>query len=91
MKYILIRLIKLYQKTLSLVMGGDCRFYPTCSSYSIEAIEKHGSLKGSWLMIKRIGRCHPLNPGGIDPVPNITDSTKKQCDHIDHHNQKHSI
>ena len=90
MKLILISLIKFYQKTLSLVMGGDCRFYPTCSSYSIEAIEKHGSLKGSWLMIKRIGRCHPLNPGGLDPVPDVTSLTNTKCDHADH-NHKHSI
>jgi len=72
MQTILIALIKLYQKTLSLFIGGDCRFYPTCSSYSIEAIQKHGSLKGSWMMIKRISRCHPLNPGGIDNVPEPT-------------------
>ena len=69
MQAILIGLIKLYQKTLSMFIGGECRFYPTCSSYSIEAIRTHGSLKGSWLMIKRISRCHPLNPGGIDQVP----------------------
>lgn len=69
MQTLLIGLIKLYQKTLSLFIGGECRFYPTCSQYSIEAIEKHGSLKGSWMMIKRICRCHPLNPGGVDKVP----------------------
>ena len=72
MQIILISLIKLYQKTLSLLIGGECRFYPTCSSYSIEAIQKHGSLKGSMLMIKRILRCHPLDPGGIDKVPETT-------------------
>jgi len=69
MQTILIALIKLYQKTLSKLIGGACRFYPTCSSYAIEAIQTHGSLKGSWLMIKRIARCHPLNSGGIDKVP----------------------
>lgn len=71
MKVVLILLIKFYQKTLSVFLGGSCRFYPTCSSYSIEAIEKHGSLKGSWLMIKRIGKCQPLHPGGLDPVPAV--------------------
>lgn len=69
MQTILIGLVRLYQKTLSLFIGGECRFYPTCSSYSIEAIQKHGSFIGSWMTIKRILRCHPLNPGGIDHVP----------------------
>ncbi|MDH5433118.1 MAG: membrane protein insertion efficiency factor YidD [Gammaproteobacteria bacterium] len=69
MKKILIFLIKIYQKTLSLFFGADCRFYPTCSQYTIEAIEKHGSVKGGWLGVKRICRCHPLNSGGVDLVP----------------------
>ncbi len=69
MKFFLIQLIRLYQKTLSYFLGSNCRFYPTCSSYSIQAIEQHGSLKGVWLMLKRIVKCHPLHTGGIDPVP----------------------
>ncbi|MGB0494808.1 MAG: membrane protein insertion efficiency factor YidD [Kangiellaceae bacterium] len=69
MKLILINLIRVYQKTLSLFIGNSCRFYPTCSSYSIEAIEVHGSIKGIALTVSRISRCHPLNDGGIDPVP----------------------
>ena len=69
MKTILIGFIKIYQKTLSLLIGNGCRFYPTCSSYSIEAIETHGSAKGVALTISRICRCHPLNEGGFDPVP----------------------
>ena len=76
MQTILIFLVKLYQKTLSLFIGGECRFYPTCSSYSIDAIREHGSLKGSWLTIKRIIRCNPLHPGGVDFVPE-----SKQCQH----------
>ena len=71
MKFLLVHFIKLYQKTLSAFIGGSCRFYPTCSNYSIEAIETHGAVKGSWLMIKRIARCQPLYPGGIDPVPPV--------------------
>jgi len=68
-KKILIGFIKIYQKTLSLLIGNGCRFYPTCSSYSIEAIETYGCVKGVILTFRRIGRCHPLNDGGFDPVP----------------------
>ncbi|PCI70407.1 MAG: membrane protein insertion efficiency factor YidD [Gammaproteobacteria bacterium] len=73
MKAILIGFIKIYQKTLSLLIGNGCRFYPSCSSYSIEAIETHGSIKGITLTISRISRCHPLNEGGFDPVPKKDD------------------
>jgi putative membrane protein insertion efficiency factor len=68
-KIILIGVIKLYQWTIGPVIGETCRFYPSCSHYGVEALKKHGALKGSWLTIKRICRCHPWNPGGIDPVP----------------------
>ncbi|PIE45195.1 MAG: membrane protein insertion efficiency factor YidD [Gammaproteobacteria bacterium] len=71
MRHLLIALIKLYKLLLSPIMGNSCRFYPTCSSYGIEAIEKHGAIKGSYLTIKRIGRCHPLCEGGFDPVPEV--------------------
>lgn len=61
--------IRVYQKVLSPVMGGNCRFHPSCSHYGYEAIQVHGAAKGSWLAVKRIGRCHPFNEGGLDPVP----------------------
>lgn len=61
--------IRVYQIALSPYFGNQCRFYPTCSEYALEAIAKHGALKGSWLAIRRIGRCHPYHPGGHDPVP----------------------
>lgn len=65
----LILLVRLYQVTLGLAMGGHCRFHPTCSHYAIEALTVHGALKGSWLTIRRLSRCHPFSTGGYDPVP----------------------
>jgi len=62
-------LIRFYQKAVSPILGSSCRFTPTCSHYGYEAIEKYGVIRGGWLTIKRVGRCHPLTPGGYDPVP----------------------
>jgi len=62
-------MIKAYQLVLSPVIGPACRFYPSCSEYAIEAVSKYGTLKGGYLAARRILRCHPFNPGGIDPVP----------------------
>ena len=65
---LLIYLVRFYQKYISPFKGPTCRFYPTCSHYSIEAIKKYGSLKGIYLTIKRLLKCHPFNPGGYDPL-----------------------
>jgi len=69
MRLVLKFLIRMYQLTLSPMFGPRCRFYPSCSHYGMEAIDKHGALRGSWLTMKRIGRCHPFHEGGFDPVP----------------------
>jgi len=66
---VLIFPIRVYQRVLSPLLPNRCRFYPTCSHYAVEAIEKHGAIRGLWLAIKRILKCHPLHPGGYDPVP----------------------
>ena len=81
MKIIFIYFIKLYQKTLSLMIGRSCRFYPTCSSYSIQAIEKYGSIKGLWLTLKRLVKCQPLCEGGFDPVPGTLEKRQEKEKH----------
>ncbi|GMQ98687.1 MAG: membrane protein insertion efficiency factor YidD [Acidimicrobiia bacterium] len=68
-------LIRGYQKGLSPFFGNNCRYMPTCSQYAYEAIEIHGPLKGSWLGIRRIGRCQPFHDGGLDPVPGSPDAS----------------
>jgi hypothetical protein len=66
---ILIGLIRFYQLVISPGLPPSCRFYPSCSEYTLQAIAKYGALKGLWLGVKRIARCHPFHPGGYDPVP----------------------
>lgn len=69
MKKIFLILIHFYRRFISPMKPPTCRFYPTCSQYSLEAIETYGALKGGWMSVKRISKCHPFHPGGYDPVP----------------------
>jgi hypothetical protein len=69
MKHILILLVKFYKYSISPLLPNACRFDPTCSSYAVEALQKHGAFKGTWLTVKRISRCHPFGGQGYDPVP----------------------
>lgn len=69
MARLLVLCVRGYQVVLSPIFGGQCRYFPTCSAYAIEAIERHGAGRGAWMAVRRIGRCHPFRPGGFDPVP----------------------
>ena len=68
-KYVLLAPIIVYRYTISPMLGPTCRFSPSCSEYAVEAINKHGALKGAFLTVKRLGRCHPWGSSGYDPVP----------------------
>lgn len=69
MKTILVAAIRGYQYAIRPRIGANCRFYPSCSEYACEALERHGALKGSWLTTRRLCKCHPFHPGGVDLVP----------------------
>lgn len=66
---ILVALVHAYRLVFGPILGGSCRFTPSCSSYAIEALERHGAVRGTWLSVRRVLRCHPFQPAGYDPVP----------------------
>lgn len=78
MRRVLILLIGVYRYALSPFLGNNCRFYPSCSCYAQEAIASHGSVRGLWLTVRRLSRCHPWHEGGLDPVPAVNDRHKKK-------------
>lgn len=75
MRRILVTLIRVYQWLLSPLLGQNCRYHPSCSHYAIEAVEIHGPVRGTWMALRRVGRCHPWHEGGYDPVPPPAPST----------------
>jgi putative membrane protein insertion efficiency factor len=85
MNKLLVWILRAYQLLLSPMLGQNCRFYPSCSSYAIEALQTHGAARGSYLAARRVCRCHPWNEGGPDPVPPKHDknsSTAACCNHL---------
>jgi putative membrane protein insertion efficiency factor len=68
-KVLLLALLRAYQYAVRPLLGANCRFYPSCSDYAKEAIERHGAYHGAWLALRRVLKCHPYHPGGFDPVP----------------------
>ena len=68
-RHALVLFVRGYQTAIAPHLPPSCRYYPSCSAYAVEALEKHGAIQGGWLAIRRIARCHPFRPGGYDPVP----------------------
>jgi len=71
MRWLLVRLLRGYRLVISPLYGQVCRYHPSCSAYALQAVEVHGSLRGAWLAVRRLARCHPWAPGGYDPVPGV--------------------
>ena len=69
MKHVLVALLRAYRAVVSPLYAQVCRYYPTCSAYALEAVQVHGAMRGSWLAVRRLARCHPWTPGGVDKVP----------------------
>ncbi len=82
LKWLVIKLIRFYQRFISPLKPPTCRFYPTCSSYGVEAISRFGIVKGGFLLLKRILKCHPFHPGGFDPVPEKKNLQKEDIQKI---------
>jgi len=79
MTRLLIGLVRAYRAVLAPLLAPRCRFVPSCSAYALAALETHGALRGSWLTLRRLGRCHPFHRGGVDPVPPATSPELVSC------------
>lgn len=78
---IVLLLLRGYKRGISPWLGQNCRFQPSCSTYAMTAVERFGALRGGWMAARRIGRCHPLHPGGYDPVPEATQASRSHQHH----------
>lgn len=81
--WVLVGLLTVYRRFISPLLGPRCRFYPSCSTYALEAVQLHGALRGSWLAIRRLSRCHPFHAGGLDPVPGSASMTQVTAEERD--------
>ena len=85
LRALLIAPIRLYQWTISPLLGVNCRYAPSCSAYAVEAVATHGAVRGCWLGLRRILRCHPWGGSGYDPVPTVSQGARHDCHHAAHH------
>lgn len=83
MKQLLVHAIRGYQYAIRPMIGANCRFYPSCSDYACEALERHGAVRGGWLAAKRLAKCHPYHPGGFDPVPDPAGEIRSRPERFD--------